>query len=147
VRPQKQKITSILRLGKFLLGLFNLGIIINTFLFLTKSLDEKSLLLFNSMLSKSEKETYNSFQFEYKSVEEIMEERCLAWSTLTSHLVNSIEIGLPIDINRLNITFEEIDRLEKVIRNPPINSSKKIKINLSLNLQLIRIICDSKRYC
>ncbi len=147
MRPQKQKITSILRLGKFLLGLFNLGIIINTFLFLTKSLDEKSLLLFNSMLSKSEKETYNSFQFEYKSVEEIMEERCLAWSTLTSHLVNSIEIGLPIDINRLNITFEEIDRLEKVIRNPPINSSKKIKINLSLNLQLIRIICDSKRYC
>lgn len=98
-----------------------------------KNLDEKSLQLFNLMLNKSEQETYNSFQFDYKSVEEIMQERCLASSTLTSHLVNAIEIGLPVDIKRLNITFEEVDRLEKIIRNPPINSSKKIK-QLNLNI-------------
>jgi hypothetical protein len=91
-----------------------------------KGLDEKSVLLFNTMLNKCEQDTYNSFQFDFKSVEEIMQERCLAFSTITGHLVKSIEIGLPVDFKRLNITLEEVDRLEKIIRSPPINSSRKI---------------------
>ena len=63
--------------------------------------------------------------------------RGIAISTVFSYLADSVLNGLPLDYRRLNITEELIDRVENVIRKPPINSSKIMIKVYSKNLSII----------
>jgi hypothetical protein len=78
-------------------------------------------------LPNSKREVYKAFQFNNKSVEEIATERGIAFSTVFAYIEEAILNGLPINFERMGITLERIDYLEKLIRKPPINSSKALK--------------------
>ena len=74
-------------------------------------------------LPKTKYETYVSFEFEKKELNEICLQRGLAKSTLYGHLESAILIGLPVSFNRLDVKPDDISTVEKRIRQPPINSS------------------------
>jgi hypothetical protein len=75
-------------------------------------------------LSTTKRETYVAFELERKSLGEISVKRGLVESTLYGHLGDAILVGLPLDLERLNISEEMVNSLEEIIRKPPINSSK-----------------------
>ena len=75
-------------------------------------------------LSASKRETYVAFELQNKTVDEIATTRGIAFSTVSSYLEDAILHGLPINFTRLGITMEQIEYLENIIRQPPINSSK-----------------------
>ena len=45
-------------------------------------------------------------------------------STVVSHLADCIRAGLPVDIERLNVTDDVEKLIADVVRKPPINSGK-----------------------
>lgn len=55
---------------------------------------------------------------------DIAAELGIGFSTVTSYLEEAILFGLPINFTRLGLTMEAIENLEKVIREPPVNSSQ-----------------------
>lgn len=74
-------------------------------------------------LNATKRETYIQFEIERKSIESIAANRGLAESTLIGHLEDAILYGLSVNFKRLHITLEDINDLEKKLRNPPINSN------------------------
>ena len=50
-------------------------------------------------------------------------EKGVAVSTVVGHLEDAVLIGLPLNFTRFGVTPEKISQVEKVLRNPPINSS------------------------
>ena len=54
--------------------------------------------------------------------EEIAKERGLQASTLGGHLAEALSAGHPINFQRLGITEELVQEVEKAIRKPPLNS-------------------------
>jgi len=74
-------------------------------------------------LSASKRETYVAFELQNKTVDEIATTRGIAFSTVSSYLEDAILHGLPINFTRLGITMEQIEYLENIIRQPPINSN------------------------
>ena len=48
--------------------------------------------------------------------------RGLKTSTVYGHLADCIEVGLPVNINKLGVTDKIINMVTDVVRKPPINS-------------------------
>ncbi len=76
-----------------------------------------------SNLSDTKQSSYKAFEIENKPLETISLEKGVAVSTVVGHLEDAVLIGLPLNFTRLGVTPEKIDQVEKVLRNPPINSS------------------------
>lgn len=74
-------------------------------------------------LSETKRTTYLAYQIEQRALDEIALKRGLAHSTLTGHLEEALLIGLPLDMGRLGLTMEAVNKLEARIRQPPINSN------------------------
>jgi hypothetical protein len=74
-------------------------------------------------LSDTKQSSYKAFEIENKPLETISLEKGVAVSTVVGHLEDAVLIGLPLNFTRLGVTPEKIDQVEKVLRNPPINSS------------------------
>lgn len=80
-------------------------------------------------MPRTKQETYTMFEIEKKELSQICLDRGLAWSTLYGHLESAILIGLPVNFERLGITWQQIDLVEKKIRQSPINSSKTVQFS------------------
>lgn len=52
--------------------------------------------------------------------------RNLARTTLIGHLCEALKLGLPVDLPRAGVIDEVQEMIIKVIRSPPINSSKSL---------------------
>lgn len=74
-------------------------------------------------LSNSEAQSYKMFELEGKDISEIKSLRCLAPSTIATHLTKAIKLGLPVNIERLGVTCEMKHLIEKTIFSPSINGN------------------------
>jgi hypothetical protein len=72
-----------------------------------------------------------NFEIEKKDLSKICLDRGLAMSTLHGHLETAILLGLPVNYERLDVTLNDVNEVEKRIRRPPINSSMINNIVLS----------------
>lgn len=73
-------------------------------------------------LSETERESFDMFQIKKLSMADVCKLRNLKESTITRHLSSAIKIGLPIDIDRLDLNQNIIHTITDVIRKPPISS-------------------------
>jgi len=73
-------------------------------------------------LSETVAESYRKFHAHQMSVEKIATERKFAVTTIEGHLATAVELGYPIDVERLGLTSRVKATIEKAIRDPPINS-------------------------
>ncbi|PIK56337.1 putative Werner syndrome ATP-dependent helicase [Apostichopus japonicus] len=75
-----------------------------------------------SAITDTVRESYQQFQEDGKSLEEVASLRRLQASTIGSHLADAIAAGYPVDISRIGVTPEILTQILDVIRAPPINS-------------------------
>ncbi|XP_071830122.1 bifunctional 3'-5' exonuclease/ATP-dependent helicase WRN-like isoform X2 [Apostichopus japonicus] len=75
-----------------------------------------------SAITDTVRESYQQFQEDGKSLEEVASLRRLQTSTIGSHLADAIAAGYPVDISRIGVTPEILTQILDVIRAPPINS-------------------------
>ncbi|XP_023229321.1 Werner syndrome ATP-dependent helicase-like [Centruroides sculpturatus] len=95
--------------------------------------DTKSVVNYSSMddrhldkleqLSQTEATSYTMFEIEGKDLMEIKLARSLAPSTIMNHLQKAIKVGLPLNMQRLGITTEMRELIEKVVFSSPINGN------------------------
>ena len=55
--------------------------------------------------------------------------------TVVSNLCECIAVGLPVDLERLNVTKQVEDAIINVVRKPPINSGLSCSICLELQFE------------
>lgn len=48
--------------------------------------------------------------------------RTLHVNTVSGHLSEAAKLGLPLDLERLGLNKQAMDKIKKIIREPPINS-------------------------
>jgi predicted transcriptional regulator len=81
------------------------------------------------------------FDKDNKSVEQIAKERKINVGTIYEHLAHVISKGQSVDLNRLEIKQEEIEELEVIVRQEPLNSNvsklKLFKIILKIILPIL----------
>ncbi|NWY54401.1 WRN helicase, partial [Chionis minor] len=96
-------------------------------------------------LSPSEEVTYLLFQEKNLSVRAISESRSLPVSEVGTHLVQAMEAGYPVNLERAGLTPDVQRIISDVIRNPPIDSdTTKIQairklVPANIELYLIRM--------
>eukprot|EP00057_Strongylocentrotus_purpuratus_P011614 XP_011666088.1 PREDICTED: Werner syndrome ATP-dependent helicase [Strongylocentrotus purpuratus] len=73
-------------------------------------------------LSETKNESYTLFHEKGMTLEDIAIRRGLKVSTIGGHLADAIEAGYPVNFARAGITPSIQKEIEKVIRDPPINS-------------------------
>ena len=74
-------------------------------------------------MAPAKQKVYRDFEFEHKSVEDLATQKGLAFTTINNYLEEAILNGLPVNFARLGVTEQMINRLEEILRLPPISSS------------------------
>ena len=91
-----------------------------------KNITKKNKCANHGNLTETESESYTLFQNEGKTISEIAKIRELAPSTIEGHLANSLEKGLPFDLNRLNFSETIYNEIMCIINDQLKGDSSKL---------------------
>ena len=66
--------------------------------------------------------TYNLFQIENKTIDDIINIRHLTLITIENHLAKCVQDGLPLNMDKLGHSEKYHEMIIKIINSPPINN-------------------------